>query len=45
MLLADRADVPPDAVDAMTARATPAMTTALMVRALMDDSPKRIERR
>ena len=45
MLLADRADVPPDADDAMTARATPTRTTALMVRALMGDSPKRIERR
>src|SRR4029079_14374912 len=45
MLLADRADVPPDADDAMTARATATRTTALMVRALMDVSPKRIESR
>ena len=45
MLLADRADVEPDAVDAMTARAAPARTTAPIMRALMGDSPKRIERR
>src|SRR5262245_52407338 len=40
------ADVPPDAVDATAARATPTRTTAPMMRALiMGDSPKRIGRR
>src|SRR3954447_2116148 len=39
MLLADRADVPPDADDAIAARATPTRTTALMVRALMTFPP------
>ena len=45
MLFAACADVPPDAVDAMIARAPPIRTTAPMMRALMGDSPKRIERR
>jgi hypothetical protein len=40
------AEVPPDAVDATAARATPTRTTAPMMRALiMGDSPKRIGRR
>src|SRR5262245_25727715 len=37
--------VPPDAVEATTARAAPTRTTAAMMRALMSLSPKRIERR